>query len=65
MKIEKVRELQGEELTRKVEEIHDQLFKLRIQQAIGQPAAPIKVRGLRKDIARLRTVETERARKQG
>lgn len=63
MKIAKVRELQGEEFAHKIEEAQTQLFKLRIQQAIGQASNPIKKRTLRKDIARLKTVQTERARK--
>jgi large subunit ribosomal protein L29 len=63
MKIEKVRELHGDEFGQKITEVRTQLFKLRIQKAIGQEANPMKVRNLRKDVARMKTVQAELARK--
>jgi len=62
MKIEKVRELHGDEFEQKITESRTQLFKLRIQKAIGQEANPMKVRGLRRDVARMKTVQAELAR---
>ncbi len=64
MKIQKARELQGDEIGLKIDEIQAQLFKLRIQQSIGQETNPMKVRSLRKDIARLKTVRAEQAQKE-
>lgn len=63
MKIVKVRELQGEEIKTKIAEIQDQIFKLRVQRAIGQEVNPLKTVALKRDIARLKTVQTEQARK--
>ncbi|MEW6366759.1 MAG: 50S ribosomal protein L29 [Acidobacteriota bacterium] len=62
MTIKKVRELQGAELAQKVDELQNQIFKLRIQRAIGQEGNPVKVRTLRREIARLKTVQTEQSR---
>ena len=56
MKMEKIREWSGDELRSKVREFSDQLFRLRFQMASGQTDILEKVRGLRKDIARIKTL---------
>jgi large subunit ribosomal protein L29 len=56
MKVEKMREWSGDELRVKEREFSDQLFRLRFQMASGQTDTLEKVRGLRKDIARIKTL---------
>jgi large subunit ribosomal protein L29 len=60
MKGQQIRELSDEELQQKEEELIEQLFKLRFQQAIGQIENPQKLKLIRKDIARVKTVIRER-----
>jgi len=61
MKADKVRNLTDEELRHQETEMSDQLFKLRFQLKMGQTESLKKLRGLRKDIARVKTVARERA----
>ena len=56
-------ELRGqsrEELTKKVSELKEELFTLRFQSATGQLESHGRLRAVRKDIARIYTVLTER-----
>ncbi len=61
MKVEKMREWNLEELKTKEREYSDQLFRLKFQFAGGQTETLLKIRGLRKDIARVKTLLRERA----
>lgn len=56
MKTRELRELSEEELHSKEAELKDQLFKLRFQRAIGQVENKMKLRNIRKDIARIKTI---------
>ena len=56
MKAEEIRELDVTELRIREKELDDQLFRLRIQKSMGQLEAPTKVRGLRRDLARIKTI---------
>ncbi len=56
MKIDKVRELGVEELQHKVSDLEQDVFHARIQKETGQLDQPGKVRSLRKDLARVKTV---------
>lgn len=56
MKIDKVRELGVEELQHKVNDLDQEIFHARVQKATGQLDQPGKVRSLRKDLARVKTV---------
>lgn len=56
MKIEKVRELGQEELQHKLTDLEQEIFHARIQKETGQLDQPGKVRDLRKDLARVKTV---------
>ena len=56
MKPSKVREMGAEELETKERELQEQLFRLRVQQSIGQLDNAIKLRETRRDIARVKTV---------
>ena len=60
MKVEEIRELNVDELRGKVKDLQDQVFRLRIQKAMGQLDAPHKVRALRRELARVKTVLTEK-----
>ena len=62
MKSEKVRNLTAEELRQQEHELNDQLFKLKFQLNMGQTESLKKMRGLRKDIARVKTIMGERSR---
>jgi len=61
MKAEKVRNLTDDELRHQERELNDQLFKLKFQLNMGQTESLKKIRGLRKDIARVKTIARERA----
>lgn len=61
MKAEKFRNLTEEELRHRERDMSDELFKLKFQLNMGQTESLKKLRGLRKDIARVKTVARERA----
>ena len=61
MKIGEIRELAVDELRAREKDLDDQLFRMRIQKSMGQLEAPAKVRGLRKDLARIKTILREKA----
>jgi large subunit ribosomal protein L29 len=60
MKIAECRDLGPDELKQRVQEIDDQLFRLRIQKSMGQLEAAHKLKSLRRDVARLKTVLREK-----
>ncbi len=60
MEIEKVRNQTDVELRHQEHELSDQLFRLKFQMKMGQTESLKKMRGLRRDIARIKTVERER-----
>jgi large subunit ribosomal protein L29 len=60
MKAEKIRNLTSDELQHQERELADQLFKLKFQLNMGQTESLKKMRGLRKDIARVKTIVRER-----
>ena len=60
MKASKLREMSIEELVNEREELSKQLFQLRLQKATGQLDNTGKIRQIRKDLARLETVVTEK-----
>jgi large subunit ribosomal protein L29 len=62
MKADKVRNLTEDELKHQERDLADQLFKLKFQLNMGQTESLKKIRGLRKDIARVKTILGERQR---
>ncbi len=60
MELEKIRNLSDGELATEEAKVAEQLFRLRFQLTLGQSDVVKKVRGLRKDIARIKTVVRER-----
>jgi large subunit ribosomal protein L29 len=60
MKSEKIRNLTDEELKHQERDLNDQLFKLKFQLNMGQTESLKKIRGMRRDIARVKTIGRER-----
>jgi large subunit ribosomal protein L29 len=56
MKAAELRDLGVDELGVKERELVDQLFHMRIQKSMGQLEVPDKVRTVRRDLARVKTV---------
>ena len=54
-----LRDLSNEELLAKAADIKKEIFNLRVQQAMGQIENPMRLRLLRKDIAKTKTVLKE------
>jgi len=62
MKVDKIRNLTDVELSHQERDLADQLFKLKFQMNMGQTESLKKIRGLRRDIARVKTIVGERKR---
>jgi len=60
MKAAEIRELTTDDLRARVHDLNDQLFRLRIQKSMGQLEAPAKVREVRRDLARMKTILREK-----
>ncbi len=56
MKASELRDLGVDELGARERELADQLFRMRIQKSMGQLEAPVKLRSVRRDLARVKTV---------
>jgi len=63
MKAQELRELTEDELQQKEKDLVDQLFKLRFQHALGQVENAMKLRNIRRDLARIKTVRKEKGRR--
>jgi large subunit ribosomal protein L29 len=59
MKIKEIRELSAAELKHREAELTDQLFKLRFQKSLGQLDSPMKIKNIKRDIARIKTLLNE------
>ncbi len=55
-KIAEFKDLSADDLRTREKELDDQLFRLRIQKSMGQLEAPLKVRTVRRDLARVKTL---------
>ena len=62
MKVAEIRDLTVDDLRIRARELDDELFRLRIQKSMGQLEAPAKVRGVRRDRARIKTVLREKTK---
>lgn len=60
MKARELRDLSEEELRSKEEETKDKLFKLKFQHALGQLENAMKLKNLKRDIARIKTILREK-----
>jgi large subunit ribosomal protein L29 len=63
MRAKEIRDLTGEEMRQKEHELAEELFRLRLRRSTGQLDNPMRLRSLRRDIARLKTIQHERARR--
>jgi large subunit ribosomal protein L29 len=61
MKVKDVRELNEQELEERVKELKEELFNLRFQEATGQLENFMRIKEVRRSIARVKTVLRERA----
>jgi len=61
MQAKEIRELTGEEIRQKERDLAEELFRLRLRKSMGQLDNPMRVRSLRRDVARLKTVQSQRA----
>ena len=60
MKINKIKEMSSPELEKELVELKNELFKLRFSLATNGLDNPMKIREVKKDIARIKTVLRER-----
>ncbi len=60
MKAKEIREMTNRELETKLDELKEELFNLRFQVATGQIENPMRLKHVRKDIARVKTILRER-----
>ncbi len=61
MKIKEIKELSVEELQARKRELTKEGFNLRLQQQTGQLEKPSQIRSIRREIARIETILTQRA----
>ena len=59
MKSSEIRELTGDEIQRKVSDLKEEFFNLRFQHGAGQLENPQKMKQVKRDIARCRTIARE------
>lgn len=62
MKIAEIKELTAKELLSRKRELREEFFHLRVQQQSGQLEKPHLLRALRRNIAKIETVLTEKTR---
>ena len=60
MKINKIKEMSSPELEKELVELKNELFKLRFSLATNGLDNPIKIKEVKKDIARIKTILNER-----
>ena len=56
MKASEIRKMSEKDIEAKLHDLKDELFKLRFQQAINQLDNPMRIKAVKKDIARVKTV---------
>ena len=59
MKVSELREMSADEVKTRLEELHEEAFNLRFQHVSGQLTTPIRLREVRRDIAKAHTVLKE------
>lgn len=62
MRASEVRELADEEMRGKAQELSEELFRLRLRKGTGQIEDAMRIRKIRRDIARVKTIQRERIR---
>ena len=59
MKVKEIRDMSASELNQKVASLKQELFNLRCQHATGQLQNPMRIREVKKSIARIKTIQRE------
>jgi large subunit ribosomal protein L29 len=62
MKAVELRDIDVDGLRAKEQELDDQLFRMRIQKSMGQLEAPGRIKDVRRDLARIKTILREKAK---
>ena len=62
MKATKLRDMTADEITHEIEQLREQIFRLKFQAGSGQVENPVKVRLVRRDLARALTVLGQKKR---
>ena len=65
MSVKEIRETSNTDLEKEIDVLKEELFSLRFQKATGQLENPLRIREVRKTIARIKTVMTERTLSDG
>lgn len=60
VKADELRELSDAELEKKARDLKEELFNLRFQKVTGQLENPLRLRQVRRDLARVKTIQRER-----
>jgi len=63
-KMRELKDLSADDLRKKESDLREELFNLRFQKKVGQMENPLKIRSLRRDIARVQTLMSDRRRSQ-
>lgn len=59
MKVNEIREMSADELNQKLASLKEELFNLRFQHATGQLENPMRIKEVKKTIARIKTIQRE------
>ncbi len=65
MKTSEIRNMSTEDINKKIEELKNELFDMRMKQATASLEKPHRIRAARKDIARMKTILAERKNEGG
>ena len=60
MRVNEIREMSADEQSQKLASLKEELFNLRFQLATGQLENPMRIKDVKKTIARIKTVQRER-----
>lgn len=59
MKFADVKDLSSVEINKKIREVKESLFDAKMKNAMGQLSNPVSIKGMRRDVARLKTALTK------
>ena len=59
MKAKEIRDMSAEEMSQKLASLKEELFNLRFQLATGQLENPMRIKDVKKTIARIKTIQRE------
>ncbi len=60
MKPDEIRDLTDDEILNQLDEAYEELLNLRVQHSVGQLPNPARMREVRRDVARMKTILRER-----